>query len=106
MGRCEPVLAHQQDGPVRARTAQAHHDVPFAIVRAEDGHITRRKSGVAEALRHGFSSYGGAADRVRGVDLNKLLENVASQLPEGGIRLGAGTRREEQYRCHRRRQSF
>ena len=73
-------MADQQDRPARAGAAQPRDQIPLARIGAQDFRVARGKSGVAQALRHGFGGGGRAANRIGGVDFDELLEYVAREL--------------------------
>ncbi len=64
---------------------QTHDHILLAIVRAEDLDVAVRESCVAEPLRHCFRSGRYATNRVRGVDLYELLEDVVRQFAGGVV---------------------
>ena len=80
-------MPDQQHRLVLAAAVQAHDEVLLAVVRAQDLDVALGKSGVAKALRHGFRRGGHAADRVRRVDFDQLLENVVGELAGGVVNL-------------------
>ena len=73
-------MTDQQDWPVRAASVQARHHVPLSGVRPENLHVALGKSGVAQALGHRFCGDRRAADRIGGVDLDELPEDVVGKL--------------------------
>src|SRR5215472_1126858 len=83
-------MADHEDGlERRAGGVDAGDHVALAVVGAEYGDVGRRKAGVDKTLGHGVGSRCSAADRVGGVDADKLLEDVARETA-GGIVSGGG----------------
>ncbi len=70
--------------------------VHLARVGTGEDKVGGRKAGVEEALAHGLSGGGDAANGIGGVNLDELLEDVVGELPGGGIeRLLGGQMRAE-----------
>ena len=69
-------MADEQDGLLAACAVVAHDEVLLAVVGAEQLHVRGGKAGVEETLLHGFGRGGDAADRVGGVDLDELAEDI------------------------------
>ena len=81
----------------------ARHHVPFAVVRSQDLHVARWKTGIEQALGHGVCGNRGAADGIGGVDFNQLLENVARKLLGAVVHLSVQRTSTEKARDHRER---
>ena len=80
-------MSDEQHRLVLAAAVQTHHQILLAIVGPEDLHVAVGKSGVAKTLRHGFGGGRNIADRIRGVDLDQLFEDVVGELLGGVVDL-------------------
>jgi hypothetical protein len=96
-------MADDQDRLVRAAAVQARHQVPLALVGAENLGVGRREPGVEQALAHGLGGNSGAADRIGGVDFNQLLKDVVGEAAGGIVKLRAGRKRQKHQRGARKR---
>ena len=81
-------MPDQQDRLVLPGSVQADDYILLAIVWSTDVNVFIRKAGRTKSLRHGLRCGGHITDRIRGVDLNQLLENVMGQLLSGVVNLG------------------
>src|SRR5437879_562213 len=91
--------------PARAGAAVAGHEVAVLRIGAEQhAHVGRRESGGEEPLRHGAGGARRVPQRVGGIDLDQLAEDVARRLAVGGRapRL-RGRRAGDRYRRHEKR---
>src|ERR1700735_4734051 len=82
-------MTDQKDRPAGARAMKAGHQVGFSWIRAHDLRVDGGKTCVTKSLGHGLRSGTDVAGRVRRVDLDQLLENVARELAIGVARLRA-----------------
>jgi len=72
------------DHRVAVARGDAHRVVP------ENGEILWRESGIEETLFHGMCGSGRAADGIRRIDLNQLLENVSRKVADLIVELRGG----------------
>jgi|SRR4051794_37890864 hypothetical protein len=63
-----------------SRSVQADDQVLFTIIRAADVNVVFREACLTKTLSHCLRRGGHIAYRIRGVDLDQLLENVVSKL--------------------------
>jgi hypothetical protein len=63
----------------RARSAISHHQIAFAVIRAQNFDVFGRKSGSEQPLGHRVGCYRRAAYRIRRIDFDELLENIMRQ---------------------------
>ena len=76
-------------GFLRASAVNPRHHIAFAVVRPQHLHVARGKTRIKQALGHGLGRNRGAANRIRCIDFNQLLENVARELLSGVVQLSA-----------------
>ena len=69
---------------------QADDQVLLAIIRPADVDIAGGKSGIAEALGHGFGCSGYAAHGICGVDFYELLKDVVRKVLRRVVELSLG----------------
>ncbi len=73
--------------------AIAGDQVALPLIGPDHGDVGRRESGIEQSLRHRLRRHGGASDRIRGVDLDQLLEDVVRHLARDLVALRGGPRR-------------
>src|SRR5882724_158177 len=83
---------------------QSHDNIFLAVVRADDLDIAVRETSVTESLRHRLGCGRNAADRVSGVDLNELFEDVVRQLAGGGVVHLRGNAGSQEKHCDKTKQ--
>jgi hypothetical protein len=72
-------VGEQQERPAGARAAQPRHEVPLALVGPQHANVALREARGLEPGGHRLRGPGRAADRVRGVDLDQLLEDIVGE---------------------------
>ena len=76
--------------PPTRLAAIAGDQVALPLVGPHHGDIGRGESGIEQSLRHRLRRHGGASDRIRGVDLDQLFEDVVRPLARDFLALRGG----------------
>ncbi len=63
--------------------AIAGDQVALPLIGSHDSDVGRGESGIEQSLRHRLRRYGGTSDRIGGIDLDQLLEDVVRHLARG-----------------------
>jgi hypothetical protein len=80
---------------VLACAVQPDDQILLAVIRPEDLHVGLGESSVAKTLRHRFGCCGYVSNRIGGIDLDQLLENVVREFSGGVVDLSLRGGREK-----------